>query len=332
MDWQDYKVRNTNIEGARAAFEKDCATLFKVIYKDRNVKTVKVSVGDGGIDVFIGNIGVEPISVIQCKFFLEDFGSSQKQQIKDSFNTVINSEEFVTEKWILCIPRTLDLKQNKWWCEWADAMKSKHNLKDDFIILNDGNDLIDLFKTHNLFNQVFKIEDSLKITDIDKKVDDIHRTIANNISFDETQIEIKKANFYLENVPNLFGENTETHIERSETDVIYNWINNDLTDNQKNVFILEGEKGYGKTVILKDLLSKLKQSNTNVLGIKADKYYASDRIELEKKIFQKENISIEKIVQLYKNENKTLVIVIDQLDALSQTLSTNREFIQTYNR
>ena len=74
MDWQDYKVRNVNIEGARAAFERDCGTLFNVIYKDRNVKTVKISVGDGGIDVFIGNIGVEPISVIQCKFFLEDFG------------------------------------------------------------------------------------------------------------------------------------------------------------------------------------------------------------------------------------------------------------------
>ncbi|WP_297868794.1 AAA family ATPase [uncultured Flavobacterium sp.] len=332
MDWQDYKVRNVNIEGARAAFERDCGTLFNVIYKDRNVKTVKISVGDGGIDVFIGNIGVEPISVIQCKFFLEDFGSSQKQQIKDSFNTVINSGEFVTEKWILCIPRTLDLKQNKWWCEWVDSMKSKHNLKDDFIILKDGNDLIDLFKTHNLYNQVFKIEDSLKIADIDKKVEDIHKTITNNISLDESQIEINKANFYLENVPTLFGENTDTHIERSETDAIYNWINNDLTSEQKNIFILEGEKGYGKTVVLKDLLLKLKQNNTNVLGIKADKYYASDRIELEKKIFQKENISIEKIVQLYKNENKALVIVIDQLDALSQTLSTNREFIQTYNR
>lgn len=332
MDWQDYKVRNTNIEGARAAFERDCGTLFNVIYKDRNVKTVKISVGDGGIDVFIGNIGVEPISVIQCKFFLEDFGSSQKQQIKDSFNTVINSGEFVTEKWILCIPRTLDLKQNKWWCEWVDSMKSKHNLKDDFIILKDGNDLIDLFKTHNLYNQVFKIEDSLKIADIDKKVEDIHKTITNDISFDESQIEINKANFYLENVPTLFGENTDTHIERSETDTIYDWINNDLTGDQKNIFILEGEKGYGKTVVLKDLLLKLKQNNTNVLGIKADKYYASDRIELEKKIFQKGNISIEKIVQLYKNENKTLVIVIDQLDALSQTLSTNREFIQTYNR
>lgn len=332
MDWHDYKVKNTNIEGSRAAFEKDCATLFNAIYTDRNVKTVKVSVGDGGIDIFVGNIGIEPIIVIQCKFFLEDFGASQKQQIKNSFNTAINSNEFEIEEWLLCIPRTLDLKQNKWWCEWVDKMKSTHLLKDNSIKLYDGDDLINLFKSHSLFNQVFKLEDSLKLADIDKKIDDIHKTVTNDISFDETQIEIHKANFYLENVPNLFGENAETHIERNETDVIYNWISKDLTNNQKNIFILEGEKGYGKTVVLKDLLLKLKSESISVLGIKADKYYASDRIELEKKIFQKENISIEKIIQLYKKENQILVILIDQLDALSQTLSTNREYIQTYNR
>jgi hypothetical protein len=34
MDWQDYKVRNTNIEGARAAFEKDCATLFNMTIRN----------------------------------------------------------------------------------------------------------------------------------------------------------------------------------------------------------------------------------------------------------------------------------------------------------
>lgn len=332
MDWHDYKVKNTNIEGSRAAFEKDCAALFNAIYTDRNVKTVKVSVGDGGIDIFVGNIGIEPIIVIQCKFFLEDFGASQKQQIKNSFNTAINSNEFEIEEWLLCIPRTLDLKQNKWWCEWVDKMKSTHLLKDNSIKLYDGDDLINLFKTHKLFNQVFKLEDSSKLADIDKKIDDIHKTVTNDISFDETQIEIHKANFYLENVPNLFGENTETHILRNETDVIHNWISKDLTNNQKNIFILEGEKGYGKTVVLKDLLLKLKSESISVLGIKADKYYASDRVELEKKIFQKENISIEKIVQLYKKENQILVIIIDQLDALSQTLSTNREYIQTYNR
>lgn len=332
MDWQDYKVRNTNIEGARAAFEKDCATLFSTIYKDSNVKTVKVSVGDGGIDVFIGNIGIEPITVIQCKFFLEDFGDSQKQQIKNSFNTVITATEFQAKRWILCIPRTLDLNQHKWWSKWVSDIETKHSLNSGFIKLYDGDELIRLFKTHNLYNQIFKIEDSIKLDTIDIKITDIREKITLTQSLEEAQIEINKANFYLENVPSQFGENTETHIERNETIVIYNWITSDLTENQKNIFILEGEKGYGKTVVLKDLIIKLKVENIAVLGIKADKYYASDRVLLEKKIFQKEKITIENIARLYNNENKTLVIIIDQLDALSQTLSTNREYIQTYNR
>lgn len=332
MNWQDYKTKNTNIEGARAAFEKDCASLFNAIYQPKNVKTVKVSVGDGGIDIFVGNLGIEPIKVIQCKFFIEDFGASQKQQIKKSFNKVINSEEFEMEEWILCIPRTLDLKQHTWWSNWVHEMNAKHSLKDNYIKLNDGDNLIDLFKTHNLFNQVFKIDDSLKIASIDAKLDDIHRTITSDISFEEAQDEINKANFYLENVLNLFGDNIETHVERNETNLIHNWIKNDLAINKKNIFILDGEKGYGKTVVLKDLLLKLRLDNISVLGIKADKYYANDRVELEKKIFQKENISIEKIVKLYKKENKILVIIIDQLDALSQTLSSSREYIQTYNR
>jgi len=32
MDWQYYKKLNTNIEGARASFEKDCASLFNAVY------------------------------------------------------------------------------------------------------------------------------------------------------------------------------------------------------------------------------------------------------------------------------------------------------------
>jgi hypothetical protein len=332
MDWQDYKVRNTNIEGARAAFEKDCATLFNTIYPDKNVKTVKVSQGDGGIDVFIGNIGIEPITVIQCKFFLEEFGNSQQQQIRESFKTAIISSDYEMKEWILCIPRIFDLKQSIWWSKWLDKTRLTYSLDHGFINLKDGNDLINLFKEHKLFNKVFKLEDSLKLNTIDKKIDDISNKAFNIIPLEDAKIELEKANFYLEHAPHFFGENIETHIEREETQKIYNWIKNVLKANEKNVFILEGEKGYGKTVVLKDLLLKLKKDEIDVLGIKADKYFAADRIELEKKIFQKENISIEAIAKLYNDKNKNLVIIVDQLDALSQSLSSNREYIQTYIR
>lgn len=330
MDWQYYKKVNTNIEGARASFEKDCASLFNLVYSDRNVKTVKVSVGDGGIDIFIGNIGIEPITIIQCKCFIDEFGDSQKQQIRDSFKTAITSKDFTIEKWILCIPRELTKEQHLWWSKWKDGMQTKYLLKNDFIKLTDGNELIDLFKKHNLYNQVFKIEDSSAIGRIENKIDNL--LTKPSITFEIANNEINQASFYLENISDTFGENEQAHLLRKEINIIHSWINSDIAEYKKNIFILQGEKGYGKSVVMKGLLTKLKKDKIAVLGIKADKYYGVSRVELEKKIFQKDNISIIDIAGLFEERGLKLVILIDQLDALSQSLSSNRLFIHTYNR
>lgn len=329
MSWNNYISKKRNIEGARAAFEEDIASLFRTIYPDDDVRRVKVKRGDGGVDVFIGNIGVEPITVIQCKFFFYDFGITQRQQIKSSFDTAIMSTEYDLKEWILCVPCVLDMEQNKWWSKWITEQIAKHSLSVDAIQLLDGDALIDLLKKHSLYNQVFEIEEMLKLEAIESKLDTV---VAPGLNFSIAQEEIKKASFYLQSVTNFFGEKSDTHIERDETATIYNWINADLPINQKNVFILESEKGFGKTVILKDLLVLLQQENIDVLGIKADKYYASDRLQLEKIIFQKDEIHLEEIAKLYAENKKLLVIIVDQLDALSQTLSSNREYILTYNR
>lgn len=330
MDWQYYKKLNTNIEGARASFEKDCASLFNAVYPDNNVKTVKVSTGDGGIDVFIGEIGLEPVTIVQCKCFIDEFGDSQKQQIRNSFKTAITSRDYAIEKWILCIPLELTKDQHLWWSKWKKDMQTKYALKDDAIELKDGNDLIDLFKKHNLYNQVFKNIDSLAIERIESKVEDLKKE--KEINFEIAIQEINHANFYLENLVDTFGENENTHLERTETNQIFNWITKDLAKERKNIFILQGEKGYGKSVVMKNLLSKLKEEKITTLGIKADKYYGNNRLELEYNIFQKENISLLDIARLYNEKGLKLVILIDQLDALSQTLSSNRIYIHTYNR
>lgn len=332
MDWENYRSKHTNIEGARAAFEKDCTTLFRAINPETIVRNIDASQGDFGIDILQGKVGFEPITVIQCKFFLYDFEETQYQQIRESFKRAFETPEYELKEWILCVPKILNFKQNKWWTNWADKTTKTHGLSDDFIQIKLGDELIDLFKYHNLYNDVFKIEDSLRLIDIENKVDKISENLINSISYEEAQFELKKANLYLENVSHFFGENIETHIDREETLKIYDWINNDLKNSQKNILILEGEKGFGKTIVLKDLLIKLNVDKTDVLGIKADKYFAVNRIELEKKIFQKNNLSIDDIVKIYKSKEKKLIIIIDQLDALSQSLSSNREYIQTYNR
>ncbi len=143
---------------------------------------------------------------------------------------------------------------------------------------------------------------------------------------------LKNASFDLSKINNYFGEYEDSHINRTETESIFNWVNNDLQHKQKNIAILVGNGGLGKTVILKDLYDLLELNNIPTLGIKADKYYASERTELEKKIFQLPDTSISDVLNSLSKSHKKIVVIIDQLDALSQTLSTQREFLTAYNR
>jgi len=318
-------IKQNGIPGARDKFESICSTLFKKIYPEQNVRRVEVKKGDGGIDIFIGEIDSEPIHVIQCKFFPKNFGDSQKSQIRKSFKTSIGSTEYKMSKWTLCVVVRLDLNENKWWVSWKNKMIKEHNLADDFINLKDGDDLIDLLKEHNLYNTVFEKEDSIKI-------DKIYKELTNDLSFNRLEKSIQNASTSLSKVKNYFEKDTTSHIERTETKKIIHWIKNDLQHPQKNILILEGDKGLGKSVILKDVYDSLVNEKYLVLGVKADKYYAKSPKELENKLFLNEKISFSKIIEIVNTYDKQLIVIIDQLDALSQTLSSNREYIYTYNR
>jgi len=169
-DWRDFKALYGNIAGAREAFEKACESLFRKMYSDKNVKSVAVKKGDGGIDVFIGEMGIKPITVIQCKFFLEEFGDAQKGQIRESFKTAIESNEYELENWILCVPRELPIDEASWWSKWKSKMLIRYRKPDNFITLKNGNELIDLMKTHKVYDSVFQIVESLLIKDTNEKI------------------------------------------------------------------------------------------------------------------------------------------------------------------
>lgn len=169
-DWQDFKALHSNKAGAREAFENTCETLFRAVYTNQNVKQVAVKQGDGGIDIYVGEIGVEPITVIQCKFFIDDVGTAQQNQIRKSFTTAISSTEYTMRNWILCIPVVLSLEKAKWWSNWKSTTVLKYGKNADFISLKNGNEIIDLLKRHNLYNEAFKIEDSLTLERIEDKI------------------------------------------------------------------------------------------------------------------------------------------------------------------
>ncbi len=319
-------VKKFDLESSRIKFESICESLFKRIHPTKNIRTVRVSQGDGGIDIFIGEIGEKPIDVIQCKFFIDGIGESQKKQIRESFETAIKSTEFETKSWTLCVINTLDLNQNKWWSSWKSKVENKYNLSNQFIKLKDGNELVDLLKQYNLYNIAFEIEDSIRI-------EEIHNEIVKKHTVPKIDIKaiLKSTSYALLQVKNYIENKTSTHIRRTETELIYNWINTNLPFNKKNVLVLKGEKGLGKSAILKDLYEKLDKENYTVLGIKADKFYCKSISELEKKLFN-EQLTFDKIVKDTEEKNSKLVVLIDQIDAMSLTLSSSREYIETYIR
>lgn len=164
-DWQDFKALYGNIEGARAGFEKGCETLLREYHKGMNVQQVAVSQGDGGIDVLVGHIG-HPLLVYQCKFFLDKIGPAQKAQIKDSFKRVFTNPKIQIKQWTLCMPRVFTLEEHEWWAEWRRKEMEQYSLNENFITLFSGNQLIDLMKNLGVYNQVFRMEEALKLEEI----------------------------------------------------------------------------------------------------------------------------------------------------------------------
>jgi len=236
-DWTDFKSLHSNISGAREAFENACESLFRKVYAGKTVSQVKVKLGDGGIDVFIGEIGIEPITVIQCKFFLESFEESQKAQIRDSFKTAIESDKYELKEWILCIPRLLDIDQIKWWTSWKNKKKEENGKTDEFISLRNGNELIQLFKEHELYNLIFEIDNA-------NKIDEIHKVLIS-----------QKLNLPKDVNPQIVLFNN--YSSKSETYYLERNIDTQFINslNLNNLWVF-GNSGFGKTALLNRNLTK----------------------------------------------------------------------------
>ena len=141
--------------------------------------------------------------------------------------------------------------------------------------------------------------------------------------------EMLDASCLLMSIPSDFCGGDGIHIDRSEVDDIYNWVtSSDIND--ENVSIVVGTAGCGKSVIMRDVLIRCKEQNIPVLGLKSDMQKSTTIKGLKDKI----NLSFPLIDALRQVafENKKIVLIIDQIDALSQYLSANREYINVYTQ
>ena len=113
-------------------------------------------------------------------------------------------------------------------------------------------------------------------------------------------------------------------IHRDEVDQIKDWIERKASDERPSrLALLYGKAGIGKSIVMHDLLEDL-QSNQDflVLGLKSDQIEFVDTEVLRQNIHLAKPIEtvIEEMAQKYKR----VILLIDQIDALSLSLSSNR--------
>ena len=120
------------------------------------------------------------------------------------------------------------------------------------------------------------------------------------------------------------------HIPRSETLELYDWVTEVSMEDKSRVAILTGNAGYGKSVVLRDLYDHLTAKSIPCLGIKADKILNINSI----KDIEAELTLDDTVVSIFETLTKDslCVLIIDQIDALSLSLSSNRQAINIYER
>lgn len=120
----------------------------------------------------------------------------------------------------------------------------------------------------------------------------------------------------------LFSNLKDSHLIRHEVDDILSWLKTPINDKQGNLCILQGNAGVGKSVVIKELIEILDKQNIKMVCIKADSLnMLSEDISLDKLIDH---------IQYYKANQRSLVVIIDQIDALSQYLTNDRDRINIF--
>lgn len=113
-------------------------------------------------------------------------------------------------------------------------------------------------------------------------------------------------------------------IKRAEVEGIASWIDQELdAQNPVRIGLLYGKPGIGKSIVMHDLLSTISvREDYLVLGLKSDQMEFTDTDHLSKMLHLAQ--PLEEVIRLQSAKFKRIVLLIDQIDALSLSLSSNR--------
>ena len=141
----------------------------------------------------------------------------------------------------------------------------------------------------------------------------------------------------------LHRDGLQYHIVRPEVKTIVEWVLSPVaeltpTDNsdarilpRHRSKILVGGAGVGKTVVMRDLYQELRSRQIPVLALKADRMRAASKSELISRI-QQEGLDypLFQALTVLSTAARPAVVLVDQLDALSLCLSTDRSPLRSY--
>lgn len=120
--------------------------------------------------------------------------------------------------------------------------------------------------------------------------------------------------------PSVFYGVEGSFVKRAEIDTLYNWIVSPLAQGESPLKLLIGEAGVGKTVVIKSLIERLDKDGIKTLSIKADRSNVTDNtygpLTLQ---------TLQSSIDLLSSQQDLVILIIDQIDALSQSLSNDRD-------
>lgn len=127
-------------DGAWADFEQMLALLVQAT--EGHAHLIHSNPGDWGIDVLVGDMSGR-VALWQAKYYINGVKSKHQRDIEKSFDTAMRRADekgYQVERWVLCVPASLDVKTTHWWPRW----KAEHEKGGPRIELWDENQLREL--------------------------------------------------------------------------------------------------------------------------------------------------------------------------------------------
>lgn len=142
-------------------------------------------------------------------------------------------------------------------------------------------------------------------------------------AFEEASVVLASEDSAIPNVPN-------SEQPREALAEILRWLTESKREREDGLAVVIGEAGTGKTGVLKMLLRELQAQHMPVLAFKADRVYERSVSALLQRLPAAAQHLPSTVAALVAGGHPAVVVLIDQLDALSQSLSANREYLHSY--